>query len=157
MLGSVARKLRIFGFDTLYMAHTADDLVLKTGVEQNRIILTADKEFFKRIVKQGARGVLVGGASDLDDLAHIFAKIGIMSVGVALGSRCAACNGLLEPRSPFEVSGAVPANVAGRHREFYLCPGCGKVYWDGSHMRRTRAFAGALERRLRAGPAASKG
>jgi len=157
MLGSVARKLRIFGFDTLYVAHTADDQVLRMGVEQDRIILTADKEFFKRIVKQGARGVLVGGASDLDDLAHIFAKVGINSVGVDLGSRCAACNGLLEPRTPAEVSGTVPANVAARHREFYQCADCGKIYWDGSHMHRARAFAGALERRLRAGSAASKG
>jgi hypothetical protein len=157
MLGSVARKLRIFGFDTLYVAHTADDQVLRMGVEQNRIILTADKEFFKRIVKQGARGVLVGGASDLDDLAHIFAKVGITSVGVDLGSRCAACNGLLEPRTPADVAKVVPANVAARHREFYQCAGCGKIYWDGSHMRRARAFAGTLERRLRSGSTASKG
>jgi len=47
MLGSVARKLRIFGFDTLYIAHAHDDEILKTGIEQGRVILTADKELFK--------------------------------------------------------------------------------------------------------------
>ena len=55
MLGSVARKLRIFGFDTAYVAHTADDEVLKLGVEQGRIILTADKEFFQAHCQQGRK------------------------------------------------------------------------------------------------------
>src|SRR5919202_2153926 len=58
MLGSVARKLRIFGFDTLYIAHTHDDEIMKIGIEQGRVILTADRELFKRIVKAGAKGVL---------------------------------------------------------------------------------------------------
>ena len=43
MLGSVARKLRIFGFDTLYIKHIHDDEVLKIGIEDNRVILTCDK------------------------------------------------------------------------------------------------------------------
>src|SRR6185503_765174 len=79
MLGSVARKLRIFGFDTLYLAHVEDNEVLKIGVDQDRVILTADKEFFKRIVKANAKGVLVGGSDELEDLVHILEKNGIRS------------------------------------------------------------------------------
>ena len=48
MLGSIARKLRIFGFDTLYVAHAHDDEILKIGIAEDRIILTCDKELFKR-------------------------------------------------------------------------------------------------------------
>src|ERR671922_1715716 len=105
MLGSIARKLRFFGFDTLYIAHAHDDEILKMGIEQDRVILTADKELFKRIVKVGARGVLVGGgASDLEDLAHIFAKSGIKSLDInGIGSRCSVCNGLLEERTSDQV------------------------------------------------------
>lgn len=157
MLGSVARKLRIFGFDTAYIAHIADDEVLRMGVEQGRIILTADKEFFKRLVSRGARGVLVGGSDDFGDLLHIFEKLSIKSVGVDIGSRCAACNGLLAGAGREEVSGTVPAAVLSRHASFYRCTSCGKVYWDGSHLERLRALARRLEARLAGGPAASKG
>lgn len=157
MLGSVARKLRIFGFDTAYIAHTADDEVLKLGVEQGRIILTADKEFFKRIVSRDAKGVLVKGSSDFDDLLHIFAKLGIKSASVAIGSRCAACNGLLAGKKPSEVSGTVPEAVLARHGSFYQCTSCGKVYWDGSHLQRLRALAENLERNLAGNPASTKG
>jgi uncharacterized protein with PIN domain len=158
MLGSVARKLRIFGFDTAYIAHTADDEVLRMGVEQGRIILTADKEFFKRLVSRGARGVLVDGSDDFGDLFHIFEKLSIKSVGVDLGSRCAACDGLLESVSREEVSSSVPEAVLARRDSFYRCTGCAKVYWDGSHLERLRALARRLEARLASPPpAASKG
>src|SRR5215218_5399950 len=105
MLGSIARKLRIFGFDTLYNAQINDDEILKMGIEQDRVILTADKELFKRIVKVGARGVLVGGGpSELEDLAHIFTKSGIKSLDMNdIGSRCSVCNGLLEERTSDQV------------------------------------------------------
>ena len=105
MLGNIARKLRIFGFDTLYMAQAHDDEILKTGIKQDRVILTADKELFKRIVKVGARGVLVSaGASELEDLVHILTENGITSIGMdGLGSRCSVCNGHLEERTSDQV------------------------------------------------------
>lgn len=151
MLGSVARKLRIFGFDTVYMVHAGDDEVLKRGIEQGRIIVTADKELYRRIVKEGARGVLVEGASDLDDMAHIFAKLGLRVDASAIGSRCTACNGTLEGKTRPQVEGIVPSSVLERHDEFYQCLSCSKVYWDGGHMGRMRAFAEKLAARLSKG------
>ena len=148
MLGSVARKLRIFGFDTLYISDTHDDEILKTGIEQGRIILTADRELFKRIVKAGARGVLVNGGSDIEDLVHILAKNGITSVGLdGIGSRCSMCNGLLEEKRPEQVKG-VPDKVAERHAEFYQCATCGKVYWEGGHQKRIKALAKSIDSKL---------
>jgi uncharacterized protein len=151
MLGSVARKLRIFGFDTLYIAHAHDDEILKIGIEQGRVILTADKELFKRVVKAGARGVLVNGGSDVEDLVHILAKNGVTSVDLGgVGSRCSMCNGLLEERRPEQVKGGVPDKVAARHSEFYQCTACGKVYWEGGHLRRIRALARNIDSKLAA-------
>jgi uncharacterized protein with PIN domain len=149
MLGSVARKLRIFGFDTLYVAHAHDDEILKTGIEQGRVILTADKELFKRVVKAGARGVLVDGGDDVKDLVHILSKNGVTSVDLGgIGSRCSVCNGLLEGKKPEQVQ--VPGRVADYHSEFYECVSCGKVYWEGGHLRRIRALAKSVDSRLSA-------
>jgi uncharacterized protein with PIN domain len=147
MLGSIARKLRIFGFDTFYNAQVNDDEILKIGMEQDRVILTADKELFKRIVKIGARGVLVsGGASELEDLVHILRKTGIKSVGMdGIGSRCPVCNGSLEERTSDHLKKndddnnenvALPDRVIACHSQFFHCTVCGKVYWEGSHLKR---------------------
>ena len=149
MLGSVARKLRIFGFDTLYIAHAHDDEILKTGIEQGRVILTADKELFKRVVKTGVRGVLVSGAGDLEDLVHILSKNGITSVDLdGIGSRCSMCNGLLEQKESDQVKNGVPRKVAELHREFYQCTTCRKVYWEGGHLKRIRALVRSVDTKL---------
>jgi uncharacterized protein with PIN domain len=149
MLGSVARKLRIFGFDTLYIAHAPDEEILKTGIEQGRVILTADKELFKRVVKANAAGVLVGGADEVEDLVHILAKSKITSVSLdGIGSRCSACNGLLEWRTPDQVKNLLPGKVAEFQSDFYQCTSCGKVYWEGGHLKRIKALARSIDSKL---------
>jgi uncharacterized protein len=149
MLGSIARKLRIFGFDTLYVAHAHDNEILKMGIDQNRVILTADKELFKRIVKAGTRGVLVSCSSDAEDLVHILSKNGITSIDLnGIGSRCSICNGLLTGRTPVQVKNTIPDKVAACHSEFFQCVDCSKVYWEGGHLRRIRALAKSVDSKL---------
>jgi uncharacterized protein len=159
MLGSIARKLRIFGFDTLYNAQAHDDEILKIAMEQDRVILTADKELFKRIVKIGAHGVLVsGGASELEDLVHILRKSGIKSVGMdGIGSRCSVCNGSLKERrlDPVKkndddnnVEDVVPDRIIACHKQFFQCTACGKIYWEGTHIKRITALVRNLDAEL---------
>jgi len=164
MLGNIARKLRIFGFDTLYMAQAHDDEILKTGIKQDRVILTADKELFKRIVKVGARGVLVSaGASELEDLVHILTENGITSIGMnGIGSRCSVCNGHLEEKTSDQVKNddgcnnsnnsnndvIVPDKVIACHKQFFQCIACGKIYWEGGHLKRIRALVRNLDAKL---------
>ncbi len=164
MLGNIARKLRIFGFDTLYMAQAHDNEILKTGIKQDRVILTADKELFKRIVKVGARGVLVSaGASELEDLVHILTENGITSIGMnGVGSRCSVCNGHLEKRTSDQVKNddgcnsnnnnnndvIVPDKVIACHKQFFQCIACGKIYWEGGHLKRIRALVRNLDAKL---------
>lgn len=159
MLGSIARKLRIFGFDTIYVAQAHDDEILKMGIEQDRVILTADKELFKRIAKAGARGVLVSGdASELEDLSYILTKNGITSVGMkGIGSRCSVCNGPLEERTSDQVKNddgnndedvVVPDRVMACYSQFFQCTACGKIYWEGGHLKRIRSLVRNLDDKL---------
>ena len=163
MLGNIARKLRIFGFDTVYRAQVHDDEILKIGTEQDRVILTADKELFRRIVKVGARGVLVSsGASEFEALVHILMKNGITSVGMnGIGSRCSVCNGHLKQRTSDQVKNddnnncnnnddgvIVPDKVIACHNQFFQCISCGKIYWEGGHVKRIRDLVQNIDAKL---------
>ena len=162
MLGNIARKLRIFGFDTVYRAQVHDDELLKIGIEQDRVILTADKELFRRIVKVGARGVLVSsGASEFEALVHILMKNGITSVGMnGIGSRCSVCNGHLKQRTSDQVKNddnnncnnndgvIVPDKVIACHNQFFQCISCGKIYWEGGHVKRIRDLVQNIDAKL---------
>ncbi|HEY7734982.1 MAG TPA: Mut7-C RNAse domain-containing protein [Nitrososphaera sp.] len=148
MLGGIARKLRIFGFNTLYVKNADDGEILKIGVNQGRVILTADREFFKRIVKAGVPGVLVAGKDEVEDLVHILSKNGIRSAKGRIGSRCSICNGLLAPMETGSAKGSVPEKVAASHQDFFQCIECSKVFWEGSHMNRIRALVKLVDSRL---------
>jgi uncharacterized protein with PIN domain len=52
--------------------------------------------------------------------------------------RCTRCNALLEPLAPEAAAARVPARVRERHARFLSCPGCGRVYWEGTHVERMR-------------------
>ena len=48
MLGTLAKWLRILGFDTLYEAGMDDDIILKLATENGRIIISRDRELCSR-------------------------------------------------------------------------------------------------------------
>jgi uncharacterized protein with PIN domain len=85
MLGSTARKLRIFGFDTLY--HDAsrigddeddddDSKVEGLARKEERVILTSDRALFEHARKAGIRAILVVGETDKDRLRSILKQSG---------------------------------------------------------------------------------
>jgi hypothetical protein len=60
-------------------------------------------------------------------------------------TRCTCCNALIEPVDAAELRD-VPQRVGKRQERFWRCPGCERIYWEGSHHRRMRAFVDGLLR-----------
>jgi Mut7-C ubiquitin/Mut7-C RNAse domain len=54
--------------------------------------------------------------------------------------RCMSCNSLLRSRSAPGSRGLVPPRVFRRFRQFTFCPGCGRIYWRGTHFQRLERF-----------------
>lgn len=149
MLGSLARKLRMFGFDTLYYNSIDDDKIMAIGKEEHRILLTCDKTLFQRAINAGIESVLLNGSEDIDDMAHVLQNIKISDIEfLPPESRCPVCNGMLDTCGKDSVNKSVPENVLNAHEQFYVCRECGKVYWEGSHMKKLQQFAFAVKERL---------
>ena len=51
MLGKIAKKLRIFGFDTESYSNIDDNTIIKKSHDENKIVLTMDKMLYKRCKK----------------------------------------------------------------------------------------------------------
>jgi uncharacterized protein with PIN domain len=150
MLGSIARKLRIFGFDTIYIRDIKDEEVLGIASKLDRVILTCDKELFKRVVKVGGYGILLSGIDDVDNLAYIFAKYTIKPIDLdTITSRCALCNGQLKNTKIEDLeSVCIPPKVRLLHREIFRCVSCNKNYWKGNHFKQLRNMAKLVGIRL---------
>jgi uncharacterized protein with PIN domain len=149
MLGSLARKLRMFGFDTLYYNDAEDQRLIEVGLRESRILLTSDRALFQRAIKMELHSILLTGANDADDLAHVCKSFDIDSIElVSEKSRCPICNNMLEVRDRNSIKNYVPAGVLDKHPKFYFCKNCSKAYWEGSHFKKLEEFERSVNMRL---------
>jgi uncharacterized protein with PIN domain len=133
MLGSLVRWLRRLGYDTDYANQRSDAELVRIARAEDRTLLTRDRELAGR---RGIRALLVESQLLDEQLAQVKSAFPLPPGGPG---RCAECNSPLEPATPDEVAGRVPAYVHRQHSHFQRCPGCGRIYWPGSHWEAIQA------------------
>lgn len=126
MLGSLARWLRMLGYDTVYSREMTDAELVRLANDEKRQILTRDKDLAS---KPNATMV---APDDLDaQLQTVRDAFQLRYEESAI--RCSTCNGDLVAVAKEEVAGSVPAGALECNDEFWRCRACGKVYWKGTH------------------------
>ncbi|BEP17130.1 hypothetical protein PYJP_04820 [Pyrofollis japonicus] len=134
MLGSLARWLRMLGYDTLYAKNWHDSRILEEAEKSGRILVTRDRGLYRRALRRGIEAVLVY-ENVVESLAKLHRVYGIRLEIDPNKSRCPLCNAPLRRVSKEEVRGRVPPRVFEAYEEFWVCTGCGQVYWRGGHWR----------------------
>ncbi len=126
MLGSLARWLRIMGYDTVYDKTLDDPGIAALARAESRFVLTRDRELAKE------PGALMIEADDLDlQLKAIAEKYGLKFHDDLI--RCSACNGELANLDKAQAKESVPEGAFENNDKFWKCSKCGKVYWKGTH------------------------
>lgn len=140
MLGSLARWLRLLGYDTTYERDAADERVVQLAKSQGRIVLTRDRQVAHR-----AAPSLYVASHDLDgQLVEVFGSMGVPVPSSIALERCSICNAPLVASDAEEARKAgVAPRVLDVQSAFWRCPSCGRTYWRGTHVT-------SMERRLRA-------
>lgn len=135
MLGRLARWLRALGFDTWHLPDVDDhDLVARADAE-NRILLTRDRHLVTYLRPRQA--LLLKSTSPQNQLLEVADRCHI-GLTRDLFTRCLICNSPLREATEQEIATLVPDQARTRQGPFLRCPGCGRVYWPGSHVRRMR-------------------
>lgn len=130
MLGSLARWLRLFGFDAAYLEPGPDDRVLaELARSEGRWLLTRDRE----LAAVGPRTVMIRSDGVEDQLREVFSRLGLRPEASLEHARCAECNGELEWASRSAVADTAPPYVLATAPRFKRCSDCGRVYWPGTH------------------------
>ena len=126
MLGSLARWLRMMGYDTVYDKSLDDPAIAELARAENRFILTRDRELAKE------PGALMVESDDLDSqLRSTAEKYGQKYHEDMI--RCSTCNGDLVGLSKEQAKDSVPEGAMSHNEKFWKCSRCGKVYWKGTH------------------------
>jgi hypothetical protein len=132
-LGTLARHLRMLGFDTYYRNDLEDEEIIRLALEEKRIILTRDLFILKNgKVTHGyyVRETIPG--RQLTEIAHRFD----LKKQARPFSRCMDCNGMIERVEKSLVEDSLKPNTRKAFHEFFQCSSCKKVYWKGSHWER---------------------
>jgi len=143
MLGTLTRYLRFMGYDTMSANSLSrgsareDTLLLDIAAQDNRLLLTRDRELARR---GGAQAVYISSQEIMDQVRQV-ADLGLIEPQIRM-SRCSLCNTHLRPATVREIREARYAPRSAPGREFSWCPICRKLYWMGSHGDR-------LEKRLK--------
>lgn len=126
MLGSLARWLRIMGYDTIYDKTMDDPAISKMARAENRFVLTRDKELAKE------PGALLLVDDDLDMQLKVTGEKFGLKFSEAL-IRCSSCNGELLDLPKDDAKGHIPEGAFANNERFWKCSKCGKIFWKGSH------------------------
>lgn len=135
MLARLARLLRSAGHDVALASSGAPDgLVAAQAVREGRLLVTRDREL-ARLARPQALLLTADGVEEqaLELTRHL--KLDWL---LAPFTRCSVDNAELVPASAAEIA-ALPGDTSALPGPFNRCPLCGRLYWPGSHVKRTLA------------------
>lgn len=142
-LGTLARRLRLLGFDCHYQRDATDIELVAISTSQRRILLTRDLGLLKR--KAVTHGTFVRHTDPREQVVEIVRRFQLAG-SIAPFTRCVTCNGLLEDVAKAEVEHRLPPMTRQLYHEFRRCTGCGKTYWRGAHHRQLEAMVAEARR-----------
>ncbi|MCS7228421.1 MAG: Mut7-C RNAse domain-containing protein [Candidatus Kryptonium sp.] len=133
MLGKLARWLRLIGYDTIYDPNLSAKELVKIANEEGRIFITRSRRIAEEL---GAKNFyIVKSERFKEQLTEIVRELNL-DTETNLFSRCSICNTEIVEVEKSSVMNLIPEETAKSFDEFYQCPKCGKIYWDGSHTTR---------------------
>jgi len=143
-LGTLARFMRLLGFDTIYDTDLTDETLATLTARERRILLTRDVGLLKR--KTVVRGHWLRDRNPERQLEEVVQALHLERM-LRPFSRCMICNGRLSPLPRAQAATLVPSRAYRRYRVFLRCGRCGRAYWRGTHYIRLRALVSRIRRR----------
>jgi uncharacterized protein with PIN domain len=135
-LGKLASYLRLLGFDTLYRNIYDDDELAEISQKDGRVLLTRDRGLLMR--NQVRYGYWVRAKFPQKQVVEVLSRYNLADQ-TQYFSRCARCNGYLNPVEKADVFDRLELKTRLYYHEFRMCQQCNQVYWRGSHFERLEA------------------
>jgi len=148
MLGSLARWLRMMGHDVEFPVVLNDDKLMALAKKENRILLTRDLELYKRSTARGIDVYYLEGKNEAERLASLAKRFGLQLEIDLRFSRCPRCNTEIQSAPKAKIVDKVEMNTFAHYDEFWECPKCGKIYWQGAHWPKIRETLGEAKKRV---------
>lgn len=132
MLGTLAKWLRIYGFDTFFVNSEMDDAkLMEITKKENRILITRDRNLIQSARRENLKTIEIKKTDINEQISTVLGDIKIDKTKVL--SRCILCNTEVEEIKKEDIKAKVPKRVFDNNEKFWFCKKCNKIYWKGSH------------------------
>ena len=129
-LGKLCKWLRILGFDSVYFKENNKGLLLLEALRQSRIILTRNHNISK---ERSVKVINIKSQNLKEQLTQLIQELNLNLDKEKMFSRCVICNLELEYIEKEKIKEKVPEYVFSTQNDFYICRGCNRIYWQGTH------------------------
>ncbi|MDR4508790.1 MAG: Mut7-C ubiquitin/RNAse domain-containing protein [Candidatus Brocadiaceae bacterium] len=129
-LGKLAKMLRMLGFDVVYENDYDDPEIIRRSLEEKRIIVTRDRRLL--YVKVIVHGYCIRSMNSEEQLQEVLDRYDLYSQ-IRPFYRCMICNGKIRKIDKSLIIHRLEPKTKAYFNEFFLCEGCNRIYWKGSH------------------------
>ena len=136
-IGSLARYLRMLGFDVLYENEFSEQEIIDISLNEKRAILTKDRELLKN--SKVTHGYWIRNEELEEQVKEVIIRFDLKD-DIKEFLRCLECNNILEPVEKEKIEMRIPPKVKEWQNEFWYCRNCEKVFWKGSHYEEMLKF-----------------
>ena len=141
-LGTLARYMRMLGFDTKYQNYFTDYQIISISVKENRTILTRDLGILKH--SDVTHGYWIRNTKPVKQIEEVVGRFNLRN-NIDEFSRCIICNSKLNTVDKEKIIDRIPEKVKELHDEFFICRECDKIYWKGTHYTKMKSIINRLK------------
>jgi len=139
----------MLGHNVKYSNKLDDAQLIMIAKKQRRILLTRDLELYQQATARGVNAFYLEGKTEAERLAQLAKRFDIkLDIEMAV-SRCPKCNTRVKRASKESVVDKVEKSTLSYYNEFWECPKCEQVYWQGAHWTRIRKTLEVAKESLR--------
>lgn len=141
MLGNIAKKLRLFGFDSEYFSDIDDSKLIEKAKNEHRTIISRDRHLIERAKKNEILSVYITKENEIDQFLEILENTYLQLDKISGDSaRCTKCNSPTSQITKLEIRNKIPQRVLEYNDKFWKCDGCAQIYWEGTHIKNLQEF-----------------
>jgi hypothetical protein len=138
----------MLGQDVKYSNLLDDPQLLMIAKKEKRILLTRDFELYQRANARGIDAFYLEGLTEEEKLAELAKRYDIRLEIDMASSRCPKCNSTVKSVSRKQAQQKVERSTFDHYKEFWKCPNCGQIYWQGAHWTKIRKTLNAAKQIL---------
>ncbi|MFQ5439949.1 MAG: Mut7-C RNAse domain-containing protein [Nitrosopumilaceae archaeon] len=145
MLGNIAKKLRLMGYDVRYWADIKDEDLIKQAKKEKRTIISRDQNLVRRGEKNGIKSNFLKNQIEIDQLREIIIKSNLKLIKINGDiARCPICNSKTHSLLKKNIQKNIPEKILEYNEKFWECKTCEKIFWEGTHIKNLQKMVDEL-------------